>query len=85
MILFGYLNEDLLNPNFHNLKDLVLIKSMINVITEPTRQHAILDPIIIPEDFPILVVLMSLITSATIKQHILNYPFITILKVHIID
>ena len=27
---------------------------MINVITEPTRQHAILDPIIIPEDFPFL-------------------------------
>ena len=39
-------------PNFHNLKDLLLINSMINVITEPTRQHAILDPIIIPEDFP---------------------------------
>ena len=27
---------------------------MKNVITEPTRQHAILDPIIIPEDFPFL-------------------------------
>ena len=48
------LNEDLLNPNFHNLKDLVLINFMINVITEPTRQHAILDPIIISEEFPFL-------------------------------
>ena len=54
MIRLGDLNEDLLNPNFHNLKDLVLINSMINVITEPTRQHATIDPIIIPEDFPFL-------------------------------
>ena len=36
LILVGDLNEDLLNPNFHNLKDLVLINSMIQVITEPT-------------------------------------------------
>ena len=31
VILVGDLNEDLLNPNFHSLKDLVLINSMINV------------------------------------------------------
>ena len=54
LILVGDLNEDLLNPNYHNLKDLILVNSMKNVITEPTRQHAILDPIIIPEDFPFL-------------------------------
>ena len=54
LILVGDLNEDLLNPNFHNLKDLILINSMTNVITETTRQQAILDPIIIPEDLPFL-------------------------------
>ena len=54
LILVGDLNEILLNPNYHNLKDLILVNSMKNVITEPTRQHAILDPIIIPEDFRFL-------------------------------
>ena len=54
MILVGDLNEDLLSPHFHNLKDFILIKTMINVITEPTRKHAVLDPIIIPWDFPFL-------------------------------
>ena len=54
LIIVGNLNEDLLNPNFHNLKDVLLINSMMNVITEPTRQQAILDPIIIPEDLPFL-------------------------------
>ena len=43
LILVGDLNEDLLNPNYHNLKDLILDTYMKNVITEPTRQHAILD------------------------------------------
>ena len=54
LILVGDLNEDLLNPNFHNLKDLIIINSMTNVITETTRQQAILDPVIIPEDLPFL-------------------------------
>ena len=54
LIIVGDLNEDLLNPNFHNLKDVLLINSMTNVITEPTRQQAILDPIIITEDLPFL-------------------------------
>ena len=36
LILVGDLNEDLLNPNYHNLKDLILVNSMKNVITEPT-------------------------------------------------
>ena len=51
LIVVGDLNEDLLNPNFHNLKDVLLINSMTNVITEPTRQQAIL---IITEDLPFL-------------------------------
>ena len=54
LVIVGDLNEDLLNPNFHNLKDLLLINSMQNSISDPTRQHAILDPIIIPEDLPFL-------------------------------
>ena len=54
MVIVGDLNEDLLNPNFHNLKDVLLINSMQNSISDPTRQHAILDPIIIPEHLPFL-------------------------------
>ena len=42
LVIAGDLNKDLLTPNFHNLKDVFLIKSMI------------LDPIIIPEDLPFL-------------------------------
>ena len=41
---------DLLNDNFHNLKDIVILNSMINVINTPTRQNALFDPIIIPND-----------------------------------
>ena len=34
----------------YNLRNLLLLNSMINIISEPTRQQAILDPIIIPDD-----------------------------------
>lgn len=54
MIIIGDLNEDLFNLNFHNLKDLLIINSLQNTINEATRQHAILDPIIIPDDMPYL-------------------------------
>lgn len=54
LVIVGDFNEDLLNPNYHNLKDVLLINSMTNVINEPTRQQAILDPIIISEDLPFL-------------------------------
>ena len=47
MILVGDLNEDLLNLNYRNLRDTLLINSLQNVITDATRQAAILDPIII--------------------------------------
>lgn len=50
VVILGDLNEDLLNPRFHNLKDILLTNSMCNVIQEPTRQQAILDPIILPID-----------------------------------
>ena len=50
VIILGDLNEDLTNRSFHNLKDILLLNSMINVINVPTRQNALLDPILIPND-----------------------------------
>ena len=52
LILVGDLNEDLLNTNYHNLRDILLINSMENVINVATRNNAILDPIIIYDDMP---------------------------------
>ena len=40
------MNEDLLNPNIHNLKDVLLLNSLHNIISEPTRQLALLDPLL---------------------------------------
>ena len=54
IIIIGDLNEDLYNPMFHNLKDVMLINSLKNVIENPTRVQALLDPIIIPIDMPYL-------------------------------
>ena len=48
------MNEDLLNPDVHNLKDILIINSLNNVISEPTRPHALLDPIIIHNDMSFL-------------------------------
>ena len=50
IIILGDLNEDLFNQNVHNLKDVLLINSLHNIIAEPTRQLALLDPIILHED-----------------------------------
>ena len=50
IIILGDLNEDLFNQNMHNLKDVLLINSLHNIIAEPTRQLALLDPIILHED-----------------------------------
>ena len=50
--MVGDLNEDLLNMNYHNLRDILLINSMQYVISDVTRQNAILDPIIIFGDMP---------------------------------
>ena len=47
IIIVGDPNEDLLHPNMYNLRNLLLLNSMINIISEPIRQQAILDPIII--------------------------------------
>ena len=39
VILVGDLNEDLLNSNYRNLRDILLINSLQNVITDATRQE----------------------------------------------
>ena len=46
------MNEDLLNPNtfMHNLKDVLLLNSLHNIISEPTLRLAFLDSIILNED-----------------------------------
>ena len=51
IILLGDLNEDLLNINYRNLRDILLSNSLQNIISEPTRGRALLDPIIVPNDF----------------------------------
>ena len=44
------MNEHLLNINMHHLKDVLLLNSLHNIISEPTRQLALLDPITLHED-----------------------------------
>ena len=44
------MDEDLLNPNMHDLKDALLLNTLENIISQPTRQLALLDPIILHED-----------------------------------
>ena len=68
MLIVGDLNQDLLNPNFHNLKDLLLLNSLENVINEPTRQQAIFDPTIISDDLPFLDS-GTITTPSTISDH----------------
>ena len=46
VIIMGDLNENLLNPNNQNLKNVLLINSFNNIITEPTRGRALLDPVL---------------------------------------
>ena len=50
IIILGDMNEDLLNPNMHHLKDVLLLNSLHKIISEPTRQLALLDPIILHDD-----------------------------------
>ena len=52
VIIVGDLNENLLNPAYKNLKNVMTINYLQNVICKPTRQQAILDPILIPTDMP---------------------------------
>ena len=50
IITLGDMNEDLLNSRLHYLKDVLLLNSLQNIIDEPTRQLALLDPIILHAD-----------------------------------
>lgn len=50
IIITGDLNEYLLNLNHHNLRDTLLLNSLENIIRTPTRNAALLDPIIVPSD-----------------------------------
>ena len=54
IIIVGDLNEDLYNEHFRNLSDILIVNSLVNIINSPTRQHALLDPIIIPDDISFL-------------------------------
>ena len=54
VIVVGDFNEDLLNRIEHYLKDVLLIKSLHNVINEPTRGQALLDPILVPFEYSVL-------------------------------
>ena len=54
IIILGDMNEDLLNPNMHNLKDVLLLNSLHNSISDLTRQLALIDPIIVHEDMSTL-------------------------------
>ena len=49
IILIGDLNEVLLNENYHYVRDILLSNSLQNVINVPTRETALLDPIIISD------------------------------------
>ena len=50
ILIFGNMNENLLNTNMHHLKDVLIPNSVHNIISEPTRQLALLDHIILHED-----------------------------------
>ena len=47
IIILGDMNEDIRNLRLHNLKDVLLLNSLQNIIDEPTRQLAFLDPILL--------------------------------------
>ena len=53
VVILGDFNEDQLNPAYHNLKDIMSLNSVKNMITEPTRvtdsSSTLLDPIIISD------------------------------------
>ena len=69
------LNEDLLNMNYRNLRDILPINSMQNVINDATMQNAILDPIIKFDDMPYTDCGVT-DTPAHISDHKASYLFI---------
>lgn len=58
IVIVGDLNEDQLNIHYHNLKDIMLLNDLINVIEVPTRitntSQTLLDPIVIQSTMRVL-------------------------------
>ena len=54
VIIVGDINVDLLSPNVHNLKDILILNSLNNTISQSTRQNVLLDPVIIRNDMSFL-------------------------------
>ena len=50
IVILGDLNEDLLNENYKNLRDIIMTNSFQNIITVPAKGRALLDPILTPDD-----------------------------------
>ena len=52
--VLGDFNDDVLLSNNYNLKNVLLVNSLRNVISEPTKRRALLDPIIVDFDQTVL-------------------------------
>ena len=69
VIVLGDLNEDLLNSNVHGLKDVMLLNSLINAVSGPSR-------ITINDDLKFLDALSKFPPiSATIRLPFITLPF----------
>ena len=76
VIIVGDMNEDLLNPNCHNLKDILILNSLNKIISQPTRQHALLDPIIFHNDMSFLHQCILEIMTPEISDHNATYLYL---------
>ena len=77
IITVGDLNEDYLNHRNHLLKDVLLLNSLTNVISVPTRWRALLDSVIVPFEQHVLDC-GALTIPPTISDHsatVLSIPF----------
>lgn len=54
IIFVGHLNEDSLNDNVNNLKDVMLMNFLRNVITLSTGNTILLDPVTVPDEMIVL-------------------------------
>ena len=74
ILLAGDLNEDLMNPNLHHLKDIIAMNNMMNIITLPTQitEHSstLLDPIIVTDNLEIL---NSGVIPVVVSDHLLTF------------
>ena len=75
IIIVEDLSEDLLNVSFYNLQDILKINSLQNVIAEPTRGRALLDPIIFADDC-VVYNTGAICNPSDISDHKATYLFI---------